>query len=100
MSVFGIDAGRQPAAVGPGGEIQADELCDARLVRGEVSGGDALVPLAASAGAEEGARVLPDPLRCDRRDVGSPLAHPSQARLCRELTRTVRRTRDPEDACQ
>src|SRR5687767_4891017 len=86
VSVVGIDARREPAAVRPGGEIRADERRDPRLVGGEVGGGDALAPLAGSAAPEEGARVLPVLLRRSRRDVGAALAHPGQTRLQRQLT--------------
>ena len=46
----------------PGGEIRADERRDSGLVPGEVGGREAITPLPASAGAKEGARVLPNPL--------------------------------------
>src|SRR5215207_8213199 len=100
MSAFGIDARREPTAVLPSGEIRADESRDPRLVRGEVGGGEARAPLAGSAAAEEGAHVLPGPLRRVRRDIGGALAHPGQARLRRELTRAFRWARDPENARQ
>src|SRR5215210_1355230 len=80
-SVLGINARRQPAAVHPDGKIRPDKRRDPRLVGGVVGGGDALAPLASSAAAEEGARVLPDPPRRARRNVAAPLAHPGQARL-------------------
>src|SRR5215208_7099309 len=90
VSAVQFDAGREPATVYPGGEIRADERRDPRLVRGEVGAGDALAPLAGSAAAEEGAHVLPDPLRCVRCDVSTALAHPGQARLGRECACAVR----------
>src|SRR5215216_6300266 len=87
VSAVQFDAGREPATVYPGGELRADERRDPRLVRGEVGGGDALAPLAGSAAAEEGVRVLPTPLRPARRDVGTALAHPGQAHLQPHPTR-------------
>src|SRR5215203_4758017 len=88
-SAVGIDARREPAAMSPGGEIRGDERRDPRLVGGQVGGGDALAPLAGCAAAEEGARVLPEPERGARPVNGAALAHPGQARLCRQLTRAV-----------
>src|SRR5215212_11608951 len=82
VSACGIDARGEPAAVCPGGEIRADELRDPRLVGGEVGGGETLAPLAGSAAAEEGTRVLPappSPRRCEWRVVGRSLAHLGQA---------------------
>src|SRR5215213_6591477 len=78
VSAVEVDARREPTAVYPGGEIRADERRDPRLVLSEVRGGDALAPLAGSAATEEGAHVLPGPLRGSRRDIGSALAHPLQ----------------------
>src|SRR5215204_1416659 len=90
VSALGINARREPAAMRPGGEIWAHELRDPRLVGGEVGGGDALAPLAGSAAAEEGAHILPDPLRGVRCDVSTALAHPGQARLGRECACALR----------
>jgi hypothetical protein len=55
--------------VHPGGQIRGNERRNPRLVHREVGGGEALAPLAGAASAEEGARVLPDPLRPARSDL-------------------------------
>jgi hypothetical protein len=89
-SAFGIDTRREPAAVAPSREIRAHELRDPRLVRGEVGGGQAFMPLAGSAATEEGAHVFPGPPPRIRRVDGTPLAHSGQARFGRERTGTFR----------